>query len=109
MDCALGPDARSIRRHVSCSGCIATNFAEAAINALKRRTIMGATSDKLKGRGKQIEGKLTGDKLRMAQGTAQRTKGEIEGAVASAVRDVKGRFGRAKAAVTRAVRSKRAR
>ena len=70
---------------------------------------MGATSDKLKGRVKQIEGKLTGDKLRMAQGTAQKTKGDIEGAAASVVRDVKGRFGRAKAAVTRAVRSTRAR
>ena len=69
---------------------------------------MGATRDKLKGRGKQIEGKLTGDKLRTVQGTVQRKKGEIEGVASRAVRAVKARVRRAKKAVTRAVRSARA-
>ncbi|HET9990049.1 MAG TPA: hypothetical protein VFQ65_16075 [Kofleriaceae bacterium] len=68
---------------------------------------MGATSDKLKGRGKQIEGKLTGDKLRTAEGTVQRKKGELEAAASRVVSDVKDRVGRAKDAVTRAVRPKR--
>jgi len=68
---------------------------------------MGATIDKLKGRGKQLEGKLTGDKLRVAQGTAEKAKGDLESAASRVVRDVKGRVQRAKDAVARVVRSTR--
>lgn len=50
---------------------------------------MGATADKIKGKLKQIEGKLTGDKVRMAQGTAQKTKGELESAATRVVRKTK--------------------
>lgn len=50
---------------------------------------MGATMDKIKGTAKQIEGKLTGDKVRMAQGTAQKAKGKVEGAMARAGRKAK--------------------
>jgi uncharacterized protein YjbJ (UPF0337 family) len=50
---------------------------------------MRAKMDKLKGSAKQIEGKLTGDKIRTAQGTVQRMKGEIEGVVGRIARDVK--------------------
>jgi uncharacterized protein YjbJ (UPF0337 family) len=68
---------------------------------------MGAKIDKLKGRAMQIEGKLTGDRIRVAQGTAEKTKGDIEGAASRIVRKVKGTVGRAKDAVARAVRPKR--
>jgi len=39
---------------------------------------MGAIKDKIVGTAKQVEGKLTGDKVRSAQGGAQKTKGKIE-------------------------------
>lgn len=68
---------------------------------------MSGTMDKLKGKGKQIEGKLTGDKVRVAQGTAQKAKGDVEGAVSRVVRKVKARVRRAKKAVASAVRSPR--
>ncbi len=42
---------------------------------------MGAISDKLKGKAKKVEGRVTGDKVRETQGAAQETKGDIEGAV----------------------------
>ncbi|HEX7700788.1 MAG TPA: CsbD family protein [Kofleriaceae bacterium] len=63
--------------------------------------------DKLKGKGKQIEGKLTGDKVRVAEGTAQKAKGDVEGAVSRVVRKVKARVQRAKKAVASAVRTSR--
>jgi uncharacterized protein YjbJ (UPF0337 family) len=40
---------------------------------------MGAIGDKLKGKAKQVEGRVTGDKIRETQGTAQKTKGDVEG------------------------------
>jgi uncharacterized protein YjbJ (UPF0337 family) len=51
---------------------------------------MGATIDKIKGKAKQIEGRLTGDKVRVAQGTAEKTKGDVEAAASRVVRKVKG-------------------
>jgi len=42
---------------------------------------MGAISDKLKGKAKKVEGRVTGDKIREAQGKAEETKGGVEGAV----------------------------
>jgi len=50
---------------------------------------MGAMSDKIKGKAKQIEGRLTGDKVREAQGSVQKTKGDVEGAASRAGRDIK--------------------
>lgn len=40
---------------------------------------MGAIKDKLAGTAKKIEGKVTGDKVRTAQGSVQKTKGDVEG------------------------------
>jgi uncharacterized protein YjbJ (UPF0337 family) len=68
---------------------------------------MGTKIDKLKGRAMQIEGKLTGDRVRIAQGTAVKKKGELEGAASRVVREVKGKVRRAQDAVARAVRPKR--
>ena len=45
---------------------------------------MGAIKDKIAGTAKNIEGRLTGDKLRQAQGSVQKTKGDVEGKLASA-------------------------
>ena len=50
---------------------------------------MGATTDKLKGKLKQIEGNLTGDKVRTAQGTVEKAKGDVESAVTRIVRKTK--------------------
>ena len=41
---------------------------------------MGATSDKLKGKVKKMEGRLTGDRVREAQGGFEEKKGDVEGA-----------------------------
>lgn len=37
--------------------------------------------DKIIGKAKEVEGKLTGDKLREAEGKAQKKKGEVTGRV----------------------------
>ncbi len=50
---------------------------------------MGAIKDKIAGTAKKIEGKLTGDKVRQAQGTAQQAKGKIEEGVARVAGKVK--------------------
>jgi uncharacterized protein YjbJ (UPF0337 family) len=50
---------------------------------------MGAISDKIKGKAKQVEGRLTGDRVREAQGSIQKTKGDVEGAASRAGRDIK--------------------
>jgi uncharacterized protein YjbJ (UPF0337 family) len=63
---------------------------------------MGAKTDKIKGRAQQIEGKLTGDKVRVAQGTVERTKGQIEGVVARFASKVKKGVRRAEAELRRA-------
>ena len=74
---------------------------------------MGATSDRIKGKAKQIEGKLTGDKVRATQGKAQEAKGDLEAAASRAVRRTKGRIDQAatrtKAELDRASRSRRKR
>lgn len=66
---------------------------------------MSAIGDKIKGKMKQIEGRLTGDKVRTAQGTTEKTKGDVK-AKASRVKmqaKAKGREvkARAKASVNR--------
>jgi uncharacterized protein YjbJ (UPF0337 family) len=40
---------------------------------------MGAIKDKIVGKAKQVEGRLTGDKIRETQGTARKAKGDVEG------------------------------
>ena len=59
---------------------------------------MGSTTDKIKGAVMKVEGKLTGDPVRKAQGQAMSSKGKVAGAlekagqkIKSAVRDVKAR------------------
>ncbi len=61
---------------------------------------MGAMKDKIAGTAKKIEGKLTGDKVRETQGSAQRAKGKIEegvsrvaGKVRAGARDLRDRIG----------------
>lgn len=64
---------------------------------------MGATSDKIKGKAMQVEGKLTGDKVRIAQGTAKKAKGDLEGAASRAARKVKRGMRRVKSRVKAAI------
>ena len=40
---------------------------------------MGAIKDKIVGKAKQVEGRVTGDKVREAQGSARKAKGDVEG------------------------------
>jgi len=47
---------------------------------------MGTTSDKIKGKAMQVEGKLAGDKVRIAEGVVTEKKGQLEGVVARATR-----------------------
>jgi uncharacterized protein YjbJ (UPF0337 family) len=67
-----------------------------------RRTNMGAIRDKLRGKVMQIEGRLTGDKTRIAEGTAVKAKGGIEAAASRLVSKVKSGARRVKAKVDRA-------
>lgn len=45
---------------------------------------MGSIGDKIKGKAKEVEGRVTGDKVRETQGTVQKTKGNVEGKLESA-------------------------
>jgi uncharacterized protein YjbJ (UPF0337 family) len=74
---------------------------------------MGAITDKIRGKAKQIEGKLTRNQVLVAQGTAQEAKGNLEAAgsrvarkATSAVRGVKARV---KAELARSDRGTRVR
>ena len=60
---------------------------------------MGAMMDKVKGRLKKIEGKLTGDKVRSAQGSVQEAKGDLGLEGESAVDNVKAGVSRTKAKI----------
>jgi len=46
-------------------------------------------SDKIKGKMMQVEGKLTGDKVRTAQGVVKEKQGQLEGVVARTERRLK--------------------
>lgn len=48
---------------------------------------MGEMTDKIKGKAKQLEGRLTGDKSRIAEGMVDETKGNLMG-VANKVKNV---------------------
>ena len=70
---------------------------------------MGAISDKsdkIKGKAKQVEGRLTGD--RQMQGAAEDTKGDVKGAVDRAVTRVKAGVTRTKAKIQRGASRTRA-
>ncbi|HEY1553215.1 MAG TPA: CsbD family protein [Kofleriaceae bacterium] len=58
---------------------------------------MSATTRKIKGKLKELEGKVTGDKLREAQGRTEKTAGKIGTAVKSRVRRAKARALKTKA------------
>ena len=58
---------------------------------------MGAITDKVKGKLMKAEGKVTGDKVRSAQGSAMETKGKVRGAVESGVAKAKGKVAEIKA------------
>ena len=60
---------------------------------------MSALTNKIIGKLKQIEGKLTGDKLRVAQGTVEKTKGDVESAASRAVRIARNAVRRVKASI----------
>ena len=50
---------------------------------------MGTMTDKIKGKMMQVEGKLTGDKVRSAQGVLKEKQGQVEGVVARTDRKLK--------------------
>ena len=50
---------------------------------------MSAKMDKAKGKAKEVEGKLTGDKVRQIQGVAEQIKGNLKGVARKAETAVK--------------------
>jgi uncharacterized protein YjbJ (UPF0337 family) len=62
---------------------------------------MGSIMDKLKGKAKDIEGRVTGDKVRSAQGKAGMAKGEAKGVAERASAKVKAGVSRAKSKLQR--------
>jgi len=74
---------------------------------------MGAITDKIRGKAKQIEGKLTGNRVLVEQGIAETAKGNLEGAASRVARKVKSAVRgvkiRAKAEIARSDRGTRVR
>ena len=56
---------------------------------LKGRTTMGEIIDTLKGKAKQAQGRMTGDREKEAEGVADEMKGKAKGAFEEAKTDVK--------------------
>ena len=56
---------------------------------LKGRTTMGEIIDTLKGKAKQAQGRVTGDRAKEAEGVADELKGKAKGAFEEAKTDVK--------------------
>ena len=50
---------------------------------------MGTTTDKIKGKAMQVQGKLTGDRVRTAEGVLKEKQGQVEGVVARAGRKLR--------------------
>jgi uncharacterized protein YjbJ (UPF0337 family) len=50
---------------------------------------MGALTDKIRGKAKQLQGRLTGNDVLVARGTAEEAKGNLEGAASRVARTVK--------------------
>jgi uncharacterized protein YjbJ (UPF0337 family) len=51
---------------------------------------MSGEQDQIAGTAKELEGKITGDKARESEGTAQRAAGKVEGAVGDAADRARG-------------------
>lgn len=62
-----------------------------------KTTMRKANADKIKGKAKELEGRLTGDRVRQVQGALEKTKGNVEGEVASARYRARARRDEAKA------------
>jgi uncharacterized protein YjbJ (UPF0337 family) len=80
-----------------------------------KESAMGAISDKIKGKAKQVEGRVTGDRVREMQGVAEvvkgdakQAKGDIQGAVDRAVTRVRAGVTRTKAKLQRGASKVRA-
>ena len=58
---------------------------------------MASTKDKLAGKAKQVEGKLTGDKSRKAQGRDQEDRGRVKERTHELLREDQKNLNRAKA------------
>ena len=50
---------------------------------------MGEIIDKLKGKAKQVEGDLTGDRARHAEGRVDEAKGDVKGKFEEVKQDIK--------------------
>jgi uncharacterized protein YjbJ (UPF0337 family) len=75
---------------------------------MQSRRFMGATSNKIKGKLKEIEGKVTGDPVRQAEGAVQSTAGKIAATVKAGARRVRAKAKAAKAVVSTKVGRKAA-
>ena len=53
---------------------------------------MGEIIDKLKGKAKQVEGSITGDRARQAEGIADEKKGDLKGKFEGVKQDIKDKF-----------------
>jgi len=53
---------------------------------------MGEIIDKLKGKAKQVEGDITGDRERHAEGRMDETKGKVKGKFEEVKQDIKDKF-----------------
>jgi uncharacterized protein YjbJ (UPF0337 family) len=53
---------------------------------------MGEISDKLKGKAKQVEGDITGDRERHAEGTLDELKGKVKGKFEEVKQGIKDRL-----------------
>jgi uncharacterized protein YjbJ (UPF0337 family) len=69
---------------------------------------MGAIIDKIKGKAKRAEGRLTGDKVRSTQGTVEEKKGDVGIKAGNAKARVRAGASRAKAKIERGVNRARA-
>jgi uncharacterized protein YjbJ (UPF0337 family) len=63
---------------------------------------MGEIIDKIKGKAKQVEGILTGDKARQNEGERDETKGKIKGVVRKAGDAIQDAVGKVKDAADKA-------
>jgi len=53
---------------------------------------MGEISDKLKGKAKQVEGDITGNRERHAEGRMDEAKGKLKGKFEEVKQDIKDKF-----------------
>jgi uncharacterized protein YjbJ (UPF0337 family) len=58
---------------------------------------MGAITDKLKGKAKRLEGRLTGDRVREVQGSIEEGVGKVEGEIGRVRRRVDARVNEVRA------------